>query len=289
MPLPANLVERAHTDRDPRLLAWLDTLPALVAELSQRWGLEVGTPYQPGGETAWVAPVRDAAGDGLVLKVGWGHSESEHEAAGLRAWSDRGAVLLRSAHREGDTSALLMERCDPGTELGRAEPEERQDEIVSAILRRLWHEPADGHPFRPLQQMCDEWADEHEAAGPNPRLEPGLEREGLALFRSLPADVGTQVLLATDLHAGNILASRREPWLVIDPKPYVGDPTYDPLQHLLNCLDRLNADPRGVTDRMAGLCGVDPERLRLWLFARCVVESSWWPETADVARLLAPR
>lgn len=27
-----------------------------------------------------------------------------------------------------------------------------------------------------------------------------------------------QVLLATDLHAGNVLRAEREPWLVIDPK-----------------------------------------------------------------------
>ncbi|MHB1836702.1 MAG: aminoglycoside phosphotransferase family protein [Solirubrobacteraceae bacterium] len=32
----------------------------------------------------------------------------------------------------------------------------------------------------------------------------------------------------TDLHAENVLCSQREPWLVIDPKPYVGDPAYEP-------------------------------------------------------------
>ena len=47
------------------------------------------------------------------------------------------------------------------------------------------------------------------------------------------------MLLCTDLHAGNVLAAEREPWLVIDPKPDVGDPTYDVLQHLHNCYVRL--------------------------------------------------
>lgn len=286
--LPAKLVESARTDRDPRRREWIATLPGVVADLAQRWGLELGPPFQPGGETAWVAPARDAAGDDLVLKVGWGHPDSQHEAEGLRAWSASGAVLLRATHREGDTSALLMERCDPGTELGQAEPEPRQDEIVAGLLRRLWHEPAEGHPFRPLQQMCDEWADEYEA-DPNPDLDPGLAREGVALFRSLPSSADRHVLLLTDLHAGNILAARREPWLVIDPKPFVGDPTYDPLQHLLNCLERLLADPHALADRMADLCEVDRARFRLWLFARCVVESSWWPEMREVAERIAPR
>ena len=75
---------------------------------------------------------------------------------------------------------------------------------------------------------------------------------------------------------------------MIDPKPYVGDPAYDPLQQLLNCLDRLRADPVGLADRMADLCEVDRERLGLWLFARCAVESPWWPALAPIAVTLAP-
>ena len=77
----------------------------------------------------------------------------------------------------------------------------------------------------------------------HPALDPGLIRAGIELFRSLPASAERHVLLCTDLHSGNVLAAEREPWLVIDPKPYVGDPTYDVLQHLMNCLDRLRADP----------------------------------------------
>ncbi len=58
-----------------------------------------------------------------------------------------------------------------------------------------------------------------------------------------------------------------KPWLVIDPKPHVGDPTYDPLQHMLNWQDRLAAAPAEFVRRMAGLLHVDAGRLRLWLFA----------------------
>ena len=36
-----------------------------------------------------------------------------------------------------------------------------------------------------------------------------------------------EVVLATDLHAGNVLQAERQPWLVIDPKPFVGDPAFD--------------------------------------------------------------
>jgi streptomycin 6-kinase len=57
---------------------------------------------------------------------------------------------------------------------------------------------------------------------------------------------------------------------------------------MLNCPERLTADPHALTGRMADLCGVDAERLRLWLFARCVVESPWWPDLAPVAVATAP-
>jgi streptomycin 6-kinase len=108
------------------------------------------------------------------------------------------------------------------------------------------------------------------------------------LFRELPASADREVLLCTDLHAGNVLAAQREPWLAIDPKPYVGDPHYDVLQHMLNCAERLAADPVGFARRMAGLADLDHHRLLLWLFARCVQESPGWPPLADIARRIAP-
>ncbi len=76
--------------------------------------------------------------------------------------------------------------------------------------------------------------------------------------------------------------------MVVDPKPHVGDPAYDALQHLLNCDERLHADPRGLAHRMADLVEVDRDRLVSWLFARCVQESAGSPELADVARRIAP-
>lgn len=132
--------------------------------------------------------------------------------------------------------------------------------------------------------MCDA-----RAAAAEPRLahlDPGLRRDGLALLRGLPRDDVAPVLLATDLHTGNVLAAAREPWLVIDPKPYVGDPAYDVLQYLLDDPERLTADPRRFARRVADLAGVDADRVTTWLFARCVVEAGSWPHAAAVAAAL---
>lgn len=225
-----------------------------------------------------------------MLKVGWRHDESEHEADALRVWNGHGALRLYSTHVSGHTSALLLERCVPGTLLAHAVPEQEQDHIVAGLLRRLWTQPPDGHPFRALQVMCDQWAAgfEDELAKSPGAIDPGLAREGIALFQGLPATADRRVLLCTDLHGQNILAARREPWLVIDPKPYVGDPAYDPLQHMLNCPDRLAADPAGLARRMADMTGLDSSRLTLWLFARCVQESVGNPLLAQVAARIAP-
>jgi len=152
--------------------------------------------------------------------------------------------------------------------------------------------PHTAYPFRPLEQMCAAWADEFEqdyaAASAAELIDPGLARAGIALFRGLPETAEERVLLCTDLHGDNILAARRTPWLVIDPKPYVGDPAYDVLQHMLNCEDRLGGDPAALAARMARLAGVDADRVRQWLFARSVQESIGSPLMRQVATQLAP-
>lgn len=275
------------------MAAWAARLPRTVARVAREWSLELGAPYRPGGRTAWVAPVRTAAGERAVLKVGWRHDEALHQAAGLRAWDGRGAVrcLADLTLPDDDTDVLLLEVCDPGTPLS-AQPPAGQDAVLTGLLRRLWIEPEAGHPFRPLALMCGAWADGFElrytTAGPSRRIDPGLARAGAALFRELPTSAPGQVLLATDLHVGNVLAARREPWLVIDPKPYVGDPAYDALQHLLNRRDGLTTDPGETCDRIADLLDLDRRRLRAWVFARAVVESVEQPWLFTVARELAP-
>ncbi|MBA2309365.1 MAG: hypothetical protein H0W01_08750 [Pseudonocardiales bacterium] len=51
---------------------------------------------------------------------------------------------------------------------------------------------------------------------------------------------------------------------------------------------RLVADPAGFAARMAALLDLDADRLRLWLFARCVQECLDEPELYEVAVRLAP-
>jgi streptomycin 6-kinase len=211
--------------------------------------------------------------------------EARDEAHALRFWD--GVAAARLLRHDPASGAMLIERCEPGAPL-RDEPEGEQDQVIAGLLRRLWRMPPTPHPFRPLSEMTAAWSEE--ASGDADRwTDPALTREGLRLFAELPTNAPHEALLATDLHAGNVLRAQRDPWLAIDPKPFVGDTAYDATQHLLNCTERLRADPRGVTRQFADLLGVDDERVRLWTFAREAIHGCCETRAADsLARLLAP-
>lgn len=277
----------------PQRAAWLERLPATVRMLEQRWSLQVGAPFGSGstaseGSCAWVAPATTARGDAAVLKLGMPHFEGEHEIAGVRFWDGDGMVRLLAADEAA--GGMLLERCVPGTPL-RSRPPAEQDRVIAGLLRRLWRTPPQAR-FRPLTDMIAHWTtralDQPLAAGADDRT---LLEEGAALLTQLAATARRRVLLATDLHAGNVLRAQREPWLAIDPKPFVGDPAYDATQHLLNDVPRLLRDPDGTIRGMAELLEVNASRLRLWTFARLAlggVDPTQPAAAAAAARAVRP-
>ena len=66
LPLPRYLAEAASRDNSDEWRAWLNGLPQMVADLTARWSLRLGAPYDPGGVCSWVAPAQGA--DGADLK-----------------------------------------------------------------------------------------------------------------------------------------------------------------------------------------------------------------------------
>ncbi len=279
---------RRLAEREPEGRRWLKDLPSDVEELRRRWGLTLGPPFDHDGYTAVVLRARLADGTPAALKLSFPHMEGLDEAAGLRFWDGDPTVALLAVG--DDRHALLLERCLPGHDL-HVLPEGERDEVLAKLLRRLWRPvtPEDG--FRHLEQMIAYWSAETER-DEHRWPDPALVREGLATWRELVRPAATDVLLATDAHAGNVLAAEREPWLLIDPKPFVGDRAYDATQHLFDAQDRLQADPRGFVRHWSALLGLDEERVRAWTFARYAAErrddDDEWRRANALARRLAP-
>jgi streptomycin 6-kinase len=280
----------ANCLKAPELAAWLDRLPEVLRGLEQRWGLTPDTPLD--GEEpncSYVTAVQAANGVPAVLKIAMPHMEGEHEIHGLRFWD--GNPTVRLLEFDDELGAMLLERCLPGFPL-RAQAEGDQDVVISGLLRRLWRQPPEPHPFRPLSALTRYWANETRSQiEQEPNIDMGLVRAGLRLFEELPGNATRTALLATDLHAGNVVQAQREPWLVIDPKPFVGDPAYDATQHLFNCLTRLRLNPARTMRNFADLAEIEYERVRLWTFARAAAEPrhDWNNDSlVSLARAIAP-
>ena len=268
-------------------MAWLERLPFVVQELEDRWELTPDAPLNgEEGSCSCVEAVRRSDGRPAVLKISMPHMEQEHEADGLRFWN--GDPTVRLLESDDENRAMLLERCQPGTTL-RVLDECDQDIVIAGLLRRMWRSMPALHQFRPLSDMIEYWSNET-LAEVERWHDSGLVHTGLRVFKDLLDTSTTDVLLATDLHAGNVLRSEREPWLVIDPKPFVGDPAYDGTQHLFNCHARLQSDPIKTIRKFADLLSIDHERLRLWTFARAAAEPGDWNNRRwmDLVRAIAP-
>jgi streptomycin 6-kinase len=240
---------------------WLERVPELVAECTAEWGLTLGEPYQSGA-AGYTVRTELADGTPVVLKIIYPHREAEHEADALELWDGQGTVRLVA--RDDERRAMLLERCEPGTYLAAAGPDTALDVLID-LLPRLW-QPA-GEPFRTLADEAAWWVeclpDQWEQSGR--AVERRLVDAAVDVLQALAHSQGEEVLLHQDLHGENILSAQREPWLVIDPKPLVGEREFAvaPIVRSFE-LGHSKADVLQRLDRLTSELGLDRERARGW-------------------------
>jgi streptomycin 6-kinase len=278
--------------------AWLGSLPGLVEELSDRWSLTIG-PAFAGGAVGFVAPAERRGGERLVLKVSFVDEETQHEPDALRHWDGDGAVRLVDA--EPARGALLLERLEPGTPLGDHPDRSEAIGIACSLLRRLWRPVPEGHPFSLVGDLASRLMDELPGrfVRQGRPFDERLLRRAVDLCHDLAGSSEETVLANRDFHLWNVLAAEREPWLVIDPKPLVGERAFD-TGHLVRTLlpERLDlGSVDTIVGRLARELELEPAHVRCWAFVRSVDDALWGLSTGETdvewdvrcAHLLAER
>lgn len=307
IPIPGDL--HARYNRDSAGRDWLASLPGLISEALDRWGLSVD--LVPGdepwnGHGALVVPVVQGSTP-AALKIAYPHEEALVERYALALWSGRGAVRLLAS--DDASCTMLLERLDASRWLQDAPLDEARD-AWGAIMRELSIQPDERVEWRVLDHVAataERWSDELPAEWdrldrPFPRwlLEAALEvcqTRGAVGRRS-----GKDVLVHTDLHFMNILAttsaeklSLRGDYLAIDPQPQIGEAEFAVAPILWNRIrDLPRTDPEaGLLERcqdFSRAAGLDPDVARQWSIAREVQNALWYAakprHSGDLARSL---
>lgn len=231
------------------------------------------------GSCALVLPVRDAFRAPFMLKLAAPDADGRGEIPALKAWRGLGAVRLERA--DPVRGVLLLER------LGQRSLDDVDPVDAAATIGRHYrrlHVPA-GPTVPPLAPAVTAWLDALEARGRTLPAPPRFAVQALSAGRRLVADQGKQSVLHGDLHAGNVLAGRREPWLAIDPKGFAGDPTYEPAPLLWNHWDAYGHDVgNGIRERFYAVIDAaefDETRARDWVVVRTLINVLWAVEDAE--------
>ena len=215
--------------------AWIAALPRTVERLCQQWQLVMTGPVMH-GYTGIAIPVQRGE-EACILKVYWRSSDTDSAPVALKIWNGRGAVHVLAY--EPEIGAVLMEKLDPAHSLEAIEIGDAV-RIAGRLLRRL-AVPAPMH-MRTAAEL---------AANMVQNMGQRWENYGRPFSRQLLetvcgwaeqlGPVSETLMTDYDLHYIDILAGQREPWLMIDPKPLVGDPEFSLAQLLWTRLEDMEA------------------------------------------------
>jgi streptomycin 6-kinase len=273
--LPPLVVERA-TNNGVAGRLWLEQLPAVVAELAERWRLEIGPTYS-GGTAGYIAACTDTDGNPLVLKVALPLTINDRDAFTRavhvhRIADGRGCVRLVAA--DDATSSMLLERLGPNlAELGLDLPE--MFAAITSTLRAFWRPVADDPMLRSGVDQAHWLAGFIDATWRE--LDQPCEREvidraiELCDRRRAAFDPARAVLVHGDAHGWNTVSDGAGAYRFVDPEGLWSEPEHDlavPMREYNGPLIAGDTS-RLVRERaelLAGACDVDPQAVWEWGF-----------------------
>jgi streptomycin 6-kinase len=237
-------------------------LPAAVTA----WRLTELVPLS-GGEVALVFAVATPDREALLKLSPRVAAETDalaQEGSALELWACEGIAPHVLAKRD-DGLTLLLEHVRPGHDLRRADAFEIM-RTLGALCSQV-HLAVSPGQFRQLGEgsQAESWrralAGTRELAEPERLLVPNREDR----------------LLHIDLHWRNALCGP-DRWVVVDPKPYVGDPHADvfaffdgpPLGAMPDGRHAAREHVRTLTALFAGAAGLDRDRIEAWIRIRAL-------------------
>jgi streptomycin 6-kinase len=243
--------------------AWLDVAPwgitdrvrsrlaATAREVAAEWNVELG-PMIAAGRFSYVAFADD---DAILKVVPVEDDEADHEADALALLGGDGAVRLLRHDRA--RRAMLIERARPGYDASGLSEYEAMRVSVSAA-KRLWRPAERGRPFRWIGELVPRWLDN---AGDH-----YLVRQAKEIYATMQP--GDATLVHGDFHHHNLL-SHGDAWVVIDPKPMVGEPEFDVPTFLWNPIGHVPTRD-SVEGWIAAFAdaGLDANLIRKWAIVR---------------------
>jgi streptomycin 6-kinase len=259
---------------------WLAGLPDLLADVRDRWSLELGDATVT--ETAYLVPAEQGA-DRVILELAYPDGWWPETTRALEAWRGDGSLRL---FEHDDRGARLLERHET---VATGDDEIAMIRDIAGVARRLWIPPPEGLTSVAVEVRA--WASElqerHVKAG-RP-FEREMVRRAVELFSTLGPTQGDRVLLHGDLHLASLaLADDRR--VLIDPRPLVGEREFDAASLVRDTPNELIADVhdgrRRVRERLQTLVdelGCNASRLKHWAFATAVDQAVWSAENDDHA------
>ena len=277
---------------NPKWAEWIEQLPNIVAACAKQWDLRIEDPMTEDYAEmsySYIAPATDARGKEVILKIGSPVQLAEmwqQECHALQLCNGNGTVKLLDFDEA--LGVLMLERVRPGVPLGVCPDDEENTRIAARLMEKFWRPVPKIHSFRPTDYEIDGFDKLRKKynGGTGPLPEKWVVRAE-TLYDELMSTSKETVVLHGDLHHWNILSSEREPYLIIDPKGYFGDPGYEVGAFLANypdasCegRDRGEIDVRRV-EIMAEELDIPRERIIKWGLVLSLIWARWSEDTPE--------
>lgn len=256
---------------------WLGDLPQIIEELSEKWSLKAGKPFENLSYN-YVSNCICADNSEAVLKIALPLNNPEifNEAKYLQIQSGKGAVKVLSFDQ--DRRAMLLEKLNPGKHLKASFNGNKLQsvEIAVGLMKKLRQNPPADSEFI----LLEDWFNNFFNRAENTKFPQKYLRKSQKIFNELN-NTSQKWLLHGDLHHENILSAEREPFLVIDPKGIIGDTGYEISVFLNNHLWWSASEPdvkknlNYAVEKFSEAFSIKHLHLKKWAFAQMVL-SAWW-------------